>query len=285
MSLQVFMYHRILPEPFCEAVDTDLFKRQLDYLQTHYNILTPQETYDYIRLGTKPANSRPCAALTFDDGWIDNLLYVTPILKERKLQAMMAVSAGFRHSGSVRHEADRDILFRKMEQNAAAARSGDKSAYCNESELRELISSGAWSLEAHGTRHFTGKYGKSILAAPQGESAGEFSRTLKEDILNCREYMDNLTGKTGKIFFWPYGHYSDQAAQIVKECGYDLQFSVYKGSCRPNDSRLVLPRIGVSRWKKFHKNSIVFRYRFLEMLHGLFHTEKVCFNDFFRDKK
>ena len=116
---------------------------------------------------------------------------------------------------------------------------------------------------------------------PQGESIEEFERNLRKDILNSRNYLDNLTGKVGKVFFWPYGHYSNQAAQIVKECGYDIQFSVFKGSCKFRDKRLVLPRIGVSRTPKLRKNSIVFSNIVLEKLHGLFHTEKVCFDDFY----
>ncbi len=285
MPLLVFMYHRVLPEPHPEAVDLPLFRRQLDYLQENFNILTPEETYLYLRDGKVPTGSRRCAALSFDDGWADNLFFATEELKKRNLQAMMAVSAGFAHKGELRSSLDSEILRRPIEESAAAARNGDKSSYLNETELKYLMSTGVWSLEAHGTRHFLGVRGKSILSAPQAEDTADFENMLREDILNSRRYLDSLTGKTGKMFFWPYGHYSRRAAEIVRECGYDVQFSVYKGACRPGDKRMVLPRIGVSRWKKFHKNSIVFSNGILEMLHGLFHTEKVCFDDFYQEEK
>lgn len=285
MPLLVFMYHRVLPEPHPEAVDLPLFRRQLDYMQENFQLLTPDECCRYIRDGIVLAGKKCCAALTFDDGWADNLFYATDELKKRGLQAMMAVSAGFAHSGSVRETIDRETLLRPIEKSAASARAGDPASYLNEAELKMLMGSGVWSLEAHGTRHMTGSLGKSVLAAPQGESDAEFAEKLRADILNSRRYLDNLTGRTGKVFFWPYGHYSNPAAQIVRECGYDIQFSVYKGACKPADRRLVLPRIGVSRWKKFHKNSIVFRNALLEKLHGLFHTEKVCFDDFYQEQK
>ena len=101
-AVVVFMYHRVLPEPHPEAVDLPLFRRQLDYLQENFNILTPEETYLYLRDGTVPTGSRRCAALSFDDGWADNLFFATEELKKRNLQAMMAVSAGFAHDGELR---------------------------------------------------------------------------------------------------------------------------------------------------------------------------------------
>ena len=82
MPLLVFMYHRILPEPHPEAVDLPLFRKQLDYLQENFNVLTPEETYQYLREGKKPAGKRCCAALSFDDGWMDNLLFATEELKK-----------------------------------------------------------------------------------------------------------------------------------------------------------------------------------------------------------
>ena len=284
MSLLVFMYHRVLPQQHPEAVSVTDFNYQLDYLQEKFHILTPAECLDYIKGIPLPLkNNKHFAALTFDDGWADNLFFATDILKERNLQAMMAVSAGFAHKGDIRTSLDDETLFRPIEESAVAARAGNKDSYLNESELRYLQNSGVWSLEAHGTQHMLGNRKKSVLAAPQGESIEEFERNLRKDILNSRNYLDNLTGKVGKVFFWPYGHYSNQAAQIVKECGYDIQFSVFKGSCKFRDKRLVLPRIGVSRTPKLRKNSIVFSNIVLEKLHGLFHTEKVCFDDFYME--
>lgn len=283
MSLLVFMYHRILPEPHPEAVCTDLFRRQLDYLQSKFRVLSPEETVAYLRGGTLPSgkNARPFAALTFDDGWTDNLLYADPILKERGLSAMMAVSAGYLHDGPVRETEDPGILFRSSSEAAQSASNGDLRNYLSTPELKTMSDSGRWLLAAHGTRHFLGCRGKSILCAPQEDPAETFEKKLREDILNCREKLDRLTGRTGRVFFWPYGHYSTRAAGIVKECGYDLQFSVYKGSCRADDPRLVLPRIGVSRWKKFRKNCIVFRNPVLSFLRSFFSSEQVCFDDFY----
>ena len=91
--LTMLMYHRILPQEHPEAVSVPMFRRQLDYLQRHYQILAPEEVLDYVhgRLRDAP---RPYAALSFDDGWLDNWLFATEILKARGLRATLAMTAG-----------------------------------------------------------------------------------------------------------------------------------------------------------------------------------------------
>lgn len=286
MSLLMFMYHRVLPESHPDAVTCDLFERQLDYMQEHFHLLSPAEVVAFCRQGVLPAGRKKnYAALSFDDGWVDNMLYADPILKKRGISAMMAVSAGYRYDGEIRDSEDPEVLMRNNTSAQEAARNGDFRNYLNEKELRYLAESGRWSLEAHGTRHYSGALGKSILCAPQGESSAEFETMLRDDIMNCRQYLDTLNGRKGHVFFWPYGHYSTRAAEIVRDCGYDLQFTVRKGVCKAKDFRLVLPRIGVSRWKKFKKNCVVFGNPFLRTLRRLFSSEQVCFDEFWQEEK
>ena len=57
-------------------------------------------------------------ALSFDDGWADNWLYATPVLKERKLRAVLAMSAGYLHDGEVRQSEAPEILALSMAEAA-----------------------------------------------------------------------------------------------------------------------------------------------------------------------
>ena len=286
MRLLMFMYHRVLPEPHPDAVTCKLFQQQLDYMQNKFHMLSPQEAAAFLREGVLPVGvKKNCAALSFDDGWVDNMLYADPILKERGLSAMMAVSAGYRHDGEIRTSETPGILNRDFSATVEACKNGDFRNFLNENELRYMSESGRWALEAHGTQHRLGALGKSVLCAPQKKTAAEFETMLREDIMNCRQYLNDLTGRRGNIFFWPYGHYSIRAAEIVRECGYDLQFTVKKGVCNPKDPSLVLPRIGVSRWKKFRKNCIVFNNPLLRKMRQFFSSEQVCFDEFYGEDK
>ncbi len=283
--LTMLMYHRILPQEHPEAVSAPMFQRQLDYLQEHYQFLTPEKALDYI-CGKLGDASRPYAALSFDDGWLDNWLFATEILKARGLRATLAMSAGYLHDGAVRRTESDEILNLRMAEAQRRATSGDLRPYVNISELKAMRDSGVWRIEAHGTRHVKGSLGVSALAMPQdGESSGAFREMLKEDIGGCCGKLEAITGDRPQMFFWPWGHYTAEALDTVSEMGL-LQFTVAKGTIHAGDGRKVLPRLGVSpRWKKFRKNCFVFRHPLLAAVHDMFHTERVCFDGFRGDCK
>ena len=278
MSLVCFMYHRVLDD-HPEGIAPDLFRRQLDYMQSHYRMLGVAEAGDF--LAGKTAYRGPCAALSFDDGWCDNLFFAHDILKERGLSAFLAVSAGFLWDGEIRTGESPDILGRTSRIAQRAAREGDKRAFLNRSELRAMENSGVWRLEVHGTRHELGDGNASILAYPQnGMDAEKFRDFLAADLQNARREISLLTNREHRIFFWPWGHYSKIAVETAERCGFDIQFTVSKGAISAGGQRGVLPRIGVSpRWRKFRRNGFVFRHPLLTFLHGFSHREKVCFDD------
>ena len=118
--LTMLMYHRILPYEHPQAISTAQFNRQLDYLEKHYCLITPEEVLDFA-LGKPEKKHKPFAALSFDDGWCDNHLFATSILKERGLRALLAVSAGYLYEGPVRQEETPEILNRSMDEAQQAA--------------------------------------------------------------------------------------------------------------------------------------------------------------------
>jgi len=277
--LMMLMYHRILPEPHREAVSLAQFSRQLDYLADHYRFVTPEEVISLCR-GEQPLSSgENLVALSFDDGWADNWLYATPVLQERKLRAVLAMSAGYLHDGEVRRSEAPEILALSMAEAQKRAAAGDFRSYVTIPELKAMQASGAWRIEAHGTAHVKGRDNACSLALPQaGESAAEYERRLTGDIQNCREKLEAITGVKTQMFFWPWGHFTTAGAEAVRRMGL-LQFTISKGAVPCGKPDAVLPRIGVSpRWKKFRKNCFVFRHPLLAMIHDLFHTEKVCFD-------
>ena len=56
MAITVFMYHRILPYRHPEAVDCDLFSRQLEYLKKHFRMLSPDELSAALSAQSAPAH-------------------------------------------------------------------------------------------------------------------------------------------------------------------------------------------------------------------------------------
>ncbi len=89
------MYHYVRPikkSKFkkLKALDFSQFKRQLDFLQNNYKIISTSDVIEFIKNGKK-LPKKPCW-LTFDDGYKDHINYVFPELKKRKLHGAFFVS-------------------------------------------------------------------------------------------------------------------------------------------------------------------------------------------------
>ncbi len=277
MPLTVFTYHRVLPHPHPDALSVDVFERQLDFIRERFEILTPEEALDFIAGKQKKPNGR-YAMLSFDDGWLDNWLFATPILKKRALKAALALSAGFLHDGEVRtvEGVPAEIVERRNLDAEKMAPNGDTLCYLTRSEVRAMHDSGCWSIEAHGTKHLKNDRGiSSVAAAGTGVSPEEFEASLRADLRNCIKEISAITGRAPKMMFWPWGHYSDVSVKIVKEEGLSAQFTTAKGSVEFADKRDILPRLNAAaNWKKFKRNTFIFSRPWLARLHDLVaHTE------------
>lgn len=84
-KLFISMYHytRDLKHsryPEIKGLDVDLFRKQLEYFEENFNVLSMEEVIDAVKGNdTLPDNA---VLLTFDDGYIDNYTTAFPILEE-----------------------------------------------------------------------------------------------------------------------------------------------------------------------------------------------------------
>ncbi len=90
----ILSYHRVNDDgdPFFTAVPTDVFERQMAYIARTYRVLTVEELAERIRRGGLPRNT---LAITFDDGYRDNLTHAAPILARYGLPATIFLATGF----------------------------------------------------------------------------------------------------------------------------------------------------------------------------------------------
>lgn len=88
-DLTIVMYHYVRniknsQYQNIKGLETDGFRRQLDYLSDNFNIIKAEVLIDFVKNDTQlPKNS---CLLTFDDGYKDHLTFVLPELLKRKLQ-------------------------------------------------------------------------------------------------------------------------------------------------------------------------------------------------------
>ena len=96
--LAILMYHRVLPrpDPLTGEVDAALFDVQMRALREYFNVLPLEEAVERLAAGRLPARA---AAITFDDGYADNLHIALPILNKHGLHATFFVATGFLDGG------------------------------------------------------------------------------------------------------------------------------------------------------------------------------------------
>ena len=95
-KLYISMYHytRYIKNsryPAIKGLEVKDFKRQLDFFEENFNIITMEEVTEAVLKGRKLPEK--ALLLTFDDGYIDNYTVALPLLAERGLQGSFFVPA------------------------------------------------------------------------------------------------------------------------------------------------------------------------------------------------
>jgi peptidoglycan/xylan/chitin deacetylase (PgdA/CDA1 family) len=89
----VLGFHRVNDDddPFMPALPTALFAARMEHIARHYTVLTVEDLVERLRHGRVP---RKALALTFDDGYRDNLTHAAPILARYGLPATIFLTTG-----------------------------------------------------------------------------------------------------------------------------------------------------------------------------------------------
>ncbi len=91
----VITYHRVERRPSAPlgapALDVSAFTRHLEYLTRHHEVMPLSTMVQQLRKGAAPRNA---VALTFDDGYRNNLVLAYPALRRFRVPATIFVTAG-----------------------------------------------------------------------------------------------------------------------------------------------------------------------------------------------
>ena len=95
-KLYISMYHytRYIKNsryPAIKGLETEDFKRQLDFFKENFSVVTMEEVIEAVQEGKRLPEK--ALLLTFDDGYIDNYTVALPLLVERGLQGSFFVTA------------------------------------------------------------------------------------------------------------------------------------------------------------------------------------------------
>ena len=89
------MFHGVQDEPLSPAcwhvLDAATYRRQLEYIRQHFNVLPLEEALEALAAGTLPPRAM---AITFDDGTRNLATHAVPVLRELGLPAAVFLATG-----------------------------------------------------------------------------------------------------------------------------------------------------------------------------------------------
>jgi peptidoglycan/xylan/chitin deacetylase (PgdA/CDA1 family) len=288
----VLMYHRVLPretiardhvEPGM-VVTPETFSRHLGWLKDGYSVLPLEEIVARQERGA-PLPARACA-ITFDDGWRDNLEHALPALERHGLPATIFVvtervgSQGAfwpdevcRRMAPLPLDRQRELarrlgaeglgdpvasLLDHLKRVPEAARSGlldtlrsQTDAPADRRELLdwtdlERLANAGIGIESHGATH-------AILTGLADDGVERELRSAREQLL-ARGH-----GRHGLLAYASGGH-DARVRAIAGKVGYRRAFTTEPGLLSARSEPLALPRIGLH--DDISRSRAEFHYRF-----------------------
>ena len=94
-KVTIIMYHGTIKEPLTVEdwcfVDEDSFRKQIEYLKKHFEIIALSDAVERMRNG---GIKRPSVVITFDDGYQSNFDVAFPILRTERIPAAIFLTTG-----------------------------------------------------------------------------------------------------------------------------------------------------------------------------------------------
>ena len=208
----VLTYHSILDDAKNKDITVSIknFKNQIFYLNENYKIVSIDKIIEIVnKINLIDKNY---AAITFDDGYKDNYIYVYPFLKENKLPATIFIITDF---------------------------IGQNDEWLDRKEIYEM-SKGGINFGSHTASH-------AILSKIDLKLAYReifISKEKLERILNKK--INHFAYPKGKK-----KQYNKQIKNLLIDLGYRAAFTMENGEVNTGDDIFELNRIGIRNYPLF----------------------------------
>ena len=202
-DVAVVMYHSVCEKNRTKSeyvVSPGTFRADMEALvKAGYTFVSLGEIYEYY-VGKGSLPEKP-VAVTFDDGFLNNLTSVFPVLEELGIKADINVVGSFTDKYS--HIVDRSVSY--------ACLTWDDIKTLAESGLIE-IGSHTWDMHSLSPR--------KGCARKHGESADAYVSAFRDDIRKLNAALKENCGITPFVFAYPYGEVSPEAKSVLAEEGF-----------------------------------------------------------------
>lgn len=220
----ILLYHRVADvndDPHELSVSINNFRNQLKYLKNNFTVMSLGELVNGLVNGKIKKKS---VAITFDDGYYDNLANALPVLEEFNIPATFFITSG--KIGS-------DTPF-YWDKNVEI---DDQGRPMRESELINLSKSKLVEIGAHTVNH------------PKLKNLKQEQQ--RQEIFGSKNMLEKLLNAEVVSFSYPFGDinsFNEDSIKITSEIGFKYACSNIHKRVKKNSNLFTLPRYVVRNW-------------------------------------
>lgn len=200
--LPVVMYHSINEgEPHDYSVTPKQVEGDLMFFRENgYTSVTASQLIEYV-YGNGELPNKP-VLITLDDGFYNNLYYLTPLLEKYNMNAIVSIVGSYTDNN-----ADKDPHVPEY-------------SYLTWSDVNELIASGRIEIGNHTyDMHSYQNYRKGCCIS-EGEDLEHYYDVFNKDISYLQSEIYENIGILPTVFAYPYGAVCKESIPILKENGF-----------------------------------------------------------------
>ncbi len=279
----ILMYHRVVEpanDPWKMCVSPRRFREQMSVLRRHCEVI------DLVSLPAALLRSRtrPLVAVTFDDGYRDNLENALPILAAAGVPATLFLATDGVDSAEPRWwDVLADLVMESRLPPSLDMTVGGARVLWSRAEGPDALRNRLWeTLSRLDVRETAARIRQlcewaghepvhDLLRLPlSAEEVGVLIKggfvklgshsashlrmpvrdasTCAQELLRSKEACELLAGAPATLFAFPYGEYDPSSIDLVKTAGFGLACTSDEGLATRASNSLALPRLGVGNW-------------------------------------
>lgn len=212
------LYHQIKPS---------IFEKHIQYYSKHYNLCSLNKLRNHYENDAKlPRNP---LFITFDDGWRSNYELLT-LIEEKEIPVTVFLTTGLIGSNMIPPPITvyNESSIEELEANFIVRPERTMLTFEEIKEMGKVV-----DFQAHGVHHHL-----STVLTPE---------KLKEELLESKRVIEDITGKPVFAFAYPYNHASKREAEIVESCGFSFARIGDRIMNSSNSNRFLLNSIGIKQ--------------------------------------
>jgi peptidoglycan/xylan/chitin deacetylase (PgdA/CDA1 family) len=248
----ILLYHRVaddIRDPFELCVRPDVFSRQMEHLQQRYRVMTLADVCAGLRSNVLPDRA---VAITFDDGYLDNLVTASPRLLSSGVPATFFLTTcgldtpceywwdTLANAEDVTTAEARDFHLRTVRapwhQRARLLAERAERWPPSKGGPRPMTSSEALDLASR-PGHDVGSHTVNHLSLPDQDAD-----VARAELQNSRAALQSLLNRTITALAYPFGAVDSGVRSTANDAGFTCGVTVRAALALESDDMLLLPR-------------------------------------------